>query len=285
MKRHGKTKMLLNHFMFWMMMTEATICLVLSLPFGQWISHAVISFLMKNLGGKDSPANMVATVVLAVVSILFLSDVSTVYKHHSSDEVLSDGMRIRLLTAQRDMYITGFCLFLFLLLRLVYIALATNLRLEKSLGAMKKQAEGAAAGYKSLLAENETFKKQTEKLHELFGDEEGEDKKKKVDALARLVQENADLEQKVKASADQLKKAENEVAAVTKQAEGQSSAFMKLMDEKNASDKQLETAKAQEEEIKRQREQIAKLTEERDSLKTQIQDYDFMFSEAKKKAE
>eukprot|EP00644_Phytophthora_capsici_P008924 jgi/Phyca11/504124/fgenesh2_kg.PHYCAscaffold_6_\ len=271
--------------MFWMMMTEAAICVVLSLPFGQWISHAVISFLMKNLGGKDSPANMVATVVLAVVSILFLSDVSTVYKHHSSDEVLSDGMRIRLLTAQRDMYITGFCLFLFLLLRLVYIALATNLRLEKSLGAMKKQAEGAAAGYKSLLAENETFKKQTEKLHELLGDEEGEDKKKKVDALARLVQENADLELKVKASADQLKKAENEVAAVTKQAEGQSSAFMKLMDEKNESDKQLETAKAQEEEIKRQRDQIAKLTEERDSLKTQIQDYDFMFSEAKKKAE
>ncbi|OWY92233.1 putative membrane protein [Phytophthora megakarya] len=277
--------MLLNHLMFWMMITEALICLVLSLPFGQWLSHAVISFLMKNLGGKDSPANTVATVVLAIVSILFLSDVSTVYKHSSSDEVLSDGMRIRLLTAQRDMYITGFCLFLFLLLRLVYIALATNLRLEKSLGAMKKQAEGAAAGYKSLLAENETFKKQTEKLHELLGGEEGEEKKKKVDALARLVQENADLEQKVKASADKLKMAENEVAAVTKQAEGQSSAFMKLMDEKNESDKQLETAKAQDEEIKRQREQIAKLTEERDALKTQIQDYDFMFAEAKKKAE
>ncbi|RAW30040.1 hypothetical protein PC110_g13605 [Phytophthora cactorum] len=269
--------------MFWMMITEAGICLLLSLPYGQWISHAVISFLAKNL--KYTPANMVATVVLSVVSILFLSDVMTVYKHHSSDEVLSDGMRIRLLTAQRDMYITGFCLFLFLLLRLVYIALATNLRLEKNLEAMKKQAEGAAAGYKSLLAENETFKKQTEKIHQLLGDEEGEDKKKKVDALARLVQENADLEEKVKTSDEKLQKAENQVAAVTKQAEGQSSAFMKLMDEKNESDKHLETAKTQEEEIKRQREQIAKLSEERDSLKTQIQDYDFMFAEAKKKAE
>ncbi|KAG3091135.1 hypothetical protein PI124_g5912 [Phytophthora idaei] len=275
--------MLLNSLMFWMMITEAGICLLLSLPYGQWVSHAVISFLAKNL--KYTPANMVATVVLSVVSILFLSDVMTVYKHHSSDEVLSDGMRIRLLTAQRDMYITGFCLFLFLLLRLVYIALATNLRLEKNLEAMKKQAEGAAAGYKSLLAENETFKKQTEKIHQLLGDEEGEDKKKKVDALARLVQENADLEEKVKTSDEKLQKAENRVAAVTKQAEGQSSAFMKLMDEKNESDKHLETAKTQEEEIKRQREQIAKLSEERDSLKTQIQDYDFMFAEAKKKAE
>jgi hypothetical protein len=64
--------MLLNHLMFWMMVTEASICLVLSLPFGQWLSHAVISFLVKHVGGKDSPAKMGATVVLAVVSILFL---------------------------------------------------------------------------------------------------------------------------------------------------------------------------------------------------------------------
>lgn len=48
------------------------------------------------------------------------ADVMTCYKHHHSDEVLSDGMRIRLLTAQRDMYISGFCLFLFL-----YVPLAS----------------------------------------------------------------------------------------------------------------------------------------------------------------
>jgi B-cell receptor-associated protein 31 len=214
-----------------------------------------------------------------------LADVSTVYKHHSSDEVLSDGMRIRLLTAQRDMYITGFCLFLFLLLRLVYIALATNLRLEKSLGAMKRQAEGAAAGYKSLLAENETVKKQTDKLHELLEGEEGDDKQKKVDLLAKLARENAELEQQLKDASEKLKKAEGQVAAVTKQADGQSAAYMKLMDEKSASDKQLESAQAQEEQLKQQREQIAKLSEERDALKSQIQDYDFMFAEAKKKAE
>lgn len=277
--------MLLNRFLFWMMVTEAVICLILSLPFGQRVSHAVVSFLMKHLAGKDSLTNLVATVVLAIVSILFVSDVSTVYKHHASDEVLSDGMRIRLLTAQRDMYITGFCLFLFLLLRLVYTTLATNLHLEKNLIAIKKQAEGAAAGYKALLVENESFKKQTDKLHQLLGNEEGDDKKKKVDALAKLVQENADLEDEVKMAIEKLQKAENQVASVTKQAEGQSSAFMKLMDEKNESDKQLEAAKTHEEEMKRQRKQIAKLTEERDALKTQIQDYDFMFAEAKKKAE
>ncbi|CAI5740340.1 unnamed protein product [Hyaloperonospora brassicae] len=279
--------MLLNTALFYMMLTEAAICLVLSLPVGQWLSHAAVSFLMRAIGRRDSLANTVATVVLALVSLLFLSDVSTVYKHHSSDEVLGDGLRVRLLTAQRDMYITGFCLFLFLLLRLVYIALATNLRLEKSLEAMTKQAEGAASGYTSLLEENECLTKQTHKLHALLDDGSGNDDAKgsKVDVLARLVQENADLEEQVRAAADKRTKAENEVAAVTKQAEGQSAAFMTLLEEKQTLDKQLETAASQRSQLERQREEIATLTAERDALKSQIHDYDFMFAEAKKKAE
>ncbi|KAG7395680.1 hypothetical protein PHYBOEH_003359 [Phytophthora boehmeriae] len=276
--------MLINQLLFYMMITEATICLVISLPFGQSVSLAVISFLARTIG-NNSYANTAATVVVTLVTLLFMSDILTVYKYHSSDEVLSDGMRIRLVTAQRDMYITGFCLFLFLLLRLVYIALASNMRLEKSLGAMKRQAEGAAAGYKSLMEENENFKKQANKLHELLENEEGEDKQKKLDVLAKLVQENADLTASVVASAEKVKKAESEVAAVTKQAEGQSSAFMKLMDEKQESEKQLEVAKTQEEELKKQKQEIAKLKEECDALKSQIHDYDFMFAEAKKKAE
>ncbi|CAH0514570.1 unnamed protein product [Peronospora belbahrii] len=107
---------------------------------------------------------------------------------------------------------------------------------------MKKQAEGAAAGYKSLLAENESYKKQTDKLHGAAGGEEGDDKKKKVDRTGQIgARERADLEER-------------------------SSAFMKLMDVKNESDKQLETVKSQEVELKYQRQQIAKLTEERDSF-------------------
>uniref|UniRef100_A0AAV1TV31 Endoplasmic reticulum transmembrane protein n=1 Tax=Peronospora matthiolae TaxID=2874970 RepID=A0AAV1TV31_9STRA len=277
--------MLLNNVLFYMMVTEAGICLVLSLPFGQWLSHAAVSFLVRHLGHKEA-VNTIATVVLALVTVLFISDVSTVYKHHASDEVLGDGMRIRLLTAQRDMYITGFCLFLFLLLRLVYIALATNLHLEKCLEAMKKQAEGAVDGYKCLLEENESLKKQANKLHELLkGDDGDDDKSTKVDLLARLVQENADLEERVETAVEKCKKAEDEVGVVKKQAEGQSAAFMQLMEEKDKLNKQLETATSQQEELKRQREQIATLTGERDALTNQIQDYDFMFAEAKKKAE
>lgn len=63
--------MLLNNVLFYMMVTEAGICLVLSLPFGQWLSHAAVSFLVRHLGHKEA-VNTIATVVLALVTVLFI---------------------------------------------------------------------------------------------------------------------------------------------------------------------------------------------------------------------
>ena len=156
---------------------------------------------------------------------------------------------------------------------------------------MTKQAEGAAAGYKVLLTDHESVKKQTEKLQKLLGGDDDDDddddqkKKTKIEAVTKLMQENTELDEQVHVLREKLENAHGQVAVVTKQAESQSSAFMKLMDEKKELDKQVETIKVQEEKVKRQRTEITKLTEERDSLKAQIQDYDFMFAEAKKKAE
>lgn len=175
------------------------------------------------------------------------------------------------------------------LLRLVYMSMSTNIRLELSLKAMTKQAENAASGYKALLDENETFKQQAAKLHQLLDDEkddlDGAKKQKKLDVLTKLMEENAALTTKVAVTGKELVQAEAKIEAVKKQAEGQSSAFMKLLDEKTESDKHVATIKQLEEKVKRQDEQLHALAEERDSLRSQIQDYDFMFSEAKKKAE
>ncbi|GLE01464.1 hypothetical protein PINS_up010294 [Pythium insidiosum] len=275
--------MLINYLLFWMMITEGVVCLLISLPFGQGVMQSVVQFFSSRFGGRDSMASSVGTVLLAIVALLFLSDVNTCYKYHSSDTMLSDGLRIRLLTAQRDMYISGFCLFLFLLLRLVYHAMETNIRLEKSLGAMKKQAEGASTGYKTLLEEQEKTKLQIAKLRELVG-EDGDGKGGK-DALTKLLDENASLTKQLSEAKKALATSDAKIEAVKKQAEGQSAAFMKLMDEKSASDSQAASHKALEEKIAKQEEQIRELTRDRDSLKSQIQDYDFMFAEAKKKAE
>jgi B-cell receptor-associated protein 31 len=151
---------------------------------------------------------------------------------------------------------------------------------------MKKQAEGASNGYKNLLEENESTTAQLKKLKELVGDNEDDVKKGgSASPLDKLLEENASLTKQLAVATKELKSAETKVDAVKKQAEGQSAAFMKLMDDKTKSDKQGEETKALEAKLQQQAEQIAALTTERDSLKSQVQDYDFMFADAKKKAD
>lgn len=62
--------MLLNHVLFWMMLTEGAICLVLSLPVGKSLLHAVVQFASSRLAGPN--ANTAVSVVLGIVSLLFL---------------------------------------------------------------------------------------------------------------------------------------------------------------------------------------------------------------------
>jgi hypothetical protein len=64
--------MLLNRLLFWMMIAEGAVCLVISLPFGQSVSLSVINFLSKQLGGKDSKASLAATILLALISLMFI---------------------------------------------------------------------------------------------------------------------------------------------------------------------------------------------------------------------
>lgn len=165
----------------------------------------------------------------------------------------------------------------------------TNIHLEKNLFAMQKQAEGVSVGYKQQLDENEVIKKQLQKVHSLLGmsdgEDDGKDAKKKVDVLAKLIEENTTLTTTLEATTHDLELAENKVKVVKKQAESQSEAYMKLMDEKTESDKYEQLTKDQQKTIKQQAHEIKELKSDCESFKAQIQDYDFMFAEAKKKAE
>ena len=64
--------MLINVLLFWMMVTEAMICLVISLPFGKGVTQSIIQFLSTHLGGKDSIASTLAKVITGLVTVLFL---------------------------------------------------------------------------------------------------------------------------------------------------------------------------------------------------------------------
>ncbi|OQR87916.1 hypothetical protein ACHHYP_07894 [Achlya hypogyna] len=267
--------MILNELMFWLMCIEGVVCIFLCLPFFKHMTQATVVFVSTNLITPNSTASMAGNVILAVVGLLFLSNVQTSMKYRSTDEVLSDGLRIRLLVAQRDMYISGFCLFLFALLRMVYSGMVTNITLEKKFHAMEKQAKSASEGYSKLIDEHDTLQKQVKKLAGIEGDDKG---------LDAILAENASLEKELADVKKALAAAETQVAAVKKQADGQSAAYMKLLDDTAAKDAKVDELKTALETITDLKSKLAELAKERDSLKTQIQDYDFMFADAKKKA-
>lgn len=166
--------MILNQLMFIIMIVEATICLILSLPFGNKMCQNVVQFLTKMSSGTSSSSSSFSyyfrtpfQVMFATIVFLFLSNVQMVWKYMKSDELLSDGLRIRLLVAQRDMYISGFALFLFMLLKLVYSSMETSLKLEASLNAMTRQAKGASDGFQVLLKEQTLLEDKYTKVKEL----------------------------------------------------------------------------------------------------------------------
>lgn len=284
--------------MFWIMIVEASVCVLISLPFGKSIVQKTIHYLSHHIGGKNSYASTIMNVILSVVTILFLSNVHTCWRYHASDRMLTDGLRIRLLIAQRDMYIAGFCLFLFLLLRRVYALLEANLRVEHNLNAMKKQAEGASNGYTQLLDENEKLKQKWSKLETLLGNQEEEEEEegenaegerngkeeetgtkklpKKVNIVEHLLQENVSLEKKALEHEKKAESAKKQLETIKKQAENQQETLIELI-EKNAT---FENARK---EFQQAQETIQTLQKEKKELTHQLQDYDFMFAETRKK--
>ncbi|RHY88422.1 hypothetical protein DYB37_007289 [Aphanomyces astaci] len=209
---------------------------------------------------------------------MHVANLQTAYNHHMSDEAVSDGFRIRLLAAQRDMYISGICLFLNLLLQMLYSSMVVNIKLEKSLGAMEKQAKGASSSYTNLLEEHEILQKQLKKLVGLDGTTD-------LTSLEKLLKENATYETEVASLKKSVAASDAAIAQVKKQADSQSAAYMKLLDETTAKGDQAQEIKDLHAQVVDLKQTVNDLTKDRDSLKTQIQDYDFMFAEAKKKAE
>jgi hypothetical protein len=47
---------MINDVMFWMMIMEGIVCILISLPYGKHAAQTIIQFLSSHLGGKDSIA-------------------------------------------------------------------------------------------------------------------------------------------------------------------------------------------------------------------------------------
>lgn len=184
--------------------------------------------------------------------------------------------------AQRDLYISGFSLFLFLLLGQMYVKIAQNLQLDKSLGALKKQAEGASASFTHILEEKDVLEKQLTRLLESIAPEE-EESEKQNSPLFKLLAENTKLEAQVKQAEGRVTQVEKQLGLIQCQAKAQNNTYMKLVEENEALEKKSVDATTLSSQAANQAKAYASLMEEHEALKNQIADYDFMFGEKKKK--
>ena len=166
----------------------------------------------------------------------------------------------------------GTC-FLGLLLRLSLVNLREISRLTQSLEAMKRQALQASEAYQREAAELEVLKTAVGK----FGDDgdDGVGKSKKVDVVA-LLRTSQELDAKLAKKDEELRKTDVDLGVVKKQAKQQAEAHLALTDENIALREKLETAEANEKTAK-------ELTEENKRLQSQLEDFDIVLGDTKKK--
>lgn len=135
---------------------------------------------------------------------------------------------MKLFRAQRNLYITGFSLFMLILLRRLVTLISRQATLEASHEAALKQAKGASEQAKKLLDENEKLTKGKRKESS-----EDEDEKEKLKI------EVSELKSELKDKEEKLASAEKNLHAMKQQSEGLYKEYDRLAEERNKMEKKL----------------------------------------------
>lgn len=165
--------------------------------------------------------------------VLFLDTVREVRKYSSTSaiETISpsrpgahEHTQMKLFRSQRNLYISGFSLFLWLVLRRL-VTLITQLAKELSnKGILKTQAENTNAAAKKFIKENEKLKRllknyTNEEEHILEAENE------------KLVEDQEKLKTELKKTSDALSKAQNDLMTMKTQSERLSKEYDRLLKE------------------------------------------------------
>lgn len=135
---------------------------------------------------------------------------------------------MKLFRAQRNLYITGFALFMLIIVRRLVTLISRQATLEASHAAALKQAKGASEAAKNLMDENEKLAK-------------GNRKGSNVDSEVKeeLENEMKKLKAELKTKDQKLEKAEKDLNAMKNQSEGLAKEYDRLSDERNQMEKKL----------------------------------------------
>jgi len=135
---------------------------------------------------------------------------------------------MKLFRAQRNLYITGFALFMLIVVRRLVLLISKQATLEASHAAALKQAKGASEAAQNLMDQNEKLAKGNRK-------ESSADSEVKEELENELKNLKADLQIKEK----KLEKAEKDLNAMKNQSEGLAKEYDRLSIERNQMEKKL----------------------------------------------
>ncbi|NXQ28671.1 BAP29 protein, partial [Alaudala cheleensis] len=181
--------------------------------------------------------NKMFLTIIVLLIVLFLDAVREVRKYssvHVNEKAANvnssafDHIQMKLFRSQRNLYLSGFSLFLWLVLRRT-VTLLTQLAKEMaSHAALETQVNDATEAAKKYMAEN---KRLQEALSGLSGKGDGK-KKETADATEEKLKEEVEqLKAELQKTSNAFHKAKTEVAAVRKQSEGLRREYDNLMKE------------------------------------------------------
>ncbi|XP_038009433.1 tRNA-dihydrouridine(20a/20b) synthase [NAD(P)+]-like isoform X2 [Motacilla alba alba] len=178
--------------------------------------------------------NKMFLTIIVLLIVLFLDAVREVRKYssvHVNEKAANvnssafDHIQMKLFRSQRNLYLSGFSLFLWLVLRRT-VTLLTQLAKEMaSHAALETQVNDATEAAKKYMAENE-------RLQEALSGKGDGKKKESTDATEEKLKEEVEhLKAELQKTSNAFHKAKTEVAAVKKQSEGLRREYEHLMKE------------------------------------------------------
>merc|ERR1712168_453613 len=210
--------------------TEIAVSLLLCLPFisSKWWS----AFFKSSIARKAAEHGTTIFYILAtILSLLFFDAYKDVAKYSKDDlDEVKDAnqanqFRMYMFRAQRNLYISGFALFLWIIISRLAGLLADKARVKAEAAAAKAQAESASKTAELLLDENQKREKEGKEGLDEEVQTEIADSKNRLEAAQNRAR---DEEKAAKEATDKFDKATKELVAMKKQSEGLAREFDRL---------------------------------------------------------
>ncbi|KAK2893086.1 hypothetical protein Q8A67_013074 [Cirrhinus molitorella] len=181
--------------------------------------------------------------MIIILIVLFLDALREVRKYSSTDQSkdaklhpnMFDHMHMKLFRAQRNLYISGFSLFLWLVMRRVVTLISQLATAVGTSAALQTQAESANKAAKKYMEDNELLK-------QALTDAKGEGGKIQDPEENKLLKKEVQrLEEQLKSSTDALKKSKSDLDTMKKQTEGLTKEYDRLLQEHQELQNQLDS--------------------------------------------